>query len=88
MDLPLQISLTPELIAAVQAGAGCVRFEDPETHRMYLLAEQYEAVLDDNYFREKLAEARHESEMGLSEPWDVEGLKAELRARYASRESE
>lgn len=82
MDMPLQISLTPELIAAVQAGAGCVRFEDPQTHRVYLLAEQDEVPLDDNYFREKLAEARQESEMGLSEPWDVETLKNKLRSRH------
>lgn len=88
MDMPLQISLTPELIAAVQAGSGCVRFEDPMTQRIYLLAEQDVVPLDDSYICEKLAEAKLESELGLSVPWDAEGLKAELRAKYASRASE
>ena len=88
MELPLQISLTPEQIAAVQAGAGCARFEDPNTHRVYVLAEQGEVTLSDDYIREKLAEAQKESELGLCEPWDSSALKAELHARYANRVSE
>jgi hypothetical protein len=84
MSTPLQISLTPEQIAAVQAGAGVARFEDPVTQRVYLLAEQGEQGLSDEYVRARLAEAQRESELGLSEPWDSEGLKSELRARYSN----
>ncbi len=88
MNAPLQISLTPEQIAAVQAGAGCAWFEDPITHRVYLLAEQDGVRLDDDFVRGKLAEARKESELGQCEPWDSNHLKSELRARYADRASE
>jgi hypothetical protein len=88
MDTPLQIALTPEQIAAVQAGAGYARFEDPRTHRVYLLAEQSEQTISDEYIREKLAEAEGESKLGLCEPWDTSALKAELRARLAGGDTE
>jgi hypothetical protein len=81
MDASFQTPLTPELIAAVDAGGGFARVEDPTTHRVYFLIEQEETTtLGDNYFREKIEEAYAE---GGLEPLDMAAVKAEFHRRQA-----
>ena len=84
MDASFQVPLTPEQIAAVQAGDGFARVEDPQTHRVYFLIEQAEPVtLDDDYFREKVEEAYAS---GGLEPLDMAAVKTEFRRRQASKD--
>jgi hypothetical protein len=88
METTHPIALTPEQIAVINEGGGFARVEDPTTHRIFLLIEQPAApTLDDDYVREKLAEARAESERGDVADWDVEKLKRELRDRLAKPQS-
>jgi len=73
--------LTPEQVFAVEAGNGFAHAEDPLTRRVYLLVDQGRApTLSDDYFRQKLAEGLAEADRGESQPWDIEALKADLRA--------
>jgi hypothetical protein len=84
MDAPPQAPLTPEQLAAMQAGGGLARVEDPTTHRVYFLLEQSEPpALDDEYVREKVAEAYSD---GNFEPLDMEAVKAEFHRRQATRD--
>ena len=81
VDAPLQVSLTPEQLAAVQAGNGFARVEDPTTHRVYFLIEQPKAPsINDDYVRQKIDEAYAEGDLG---PLDMEAVKAEFRRRQA-----
>ena len=85
MDASFQTPLTPEQLAAVHAGGGFARVEDPATHRIYFLIEQAEPpTLDDDYFREKIAEAYAD---GGLEPLDMQAVKAEFRRRQALKNS-
>ncbi len=89
MDTPRQVPLSPEQIAAIQAGGGVAHVEDPTTHRVYLLVEQGRApTLSDDYFRAKVAAGLAEADRGESQPWDVEALKADLRGRDADETSQ
>ena len=82
MESPLQASLTPELLAAVQAGNGFARVEDPTTHRVYFLIEQTaQPTVSDDYVRRKVDEAYAEGDLG---PLDMEAIKAEFRRRMAT----
>ena len=82
MDIPLQASLTPEQLAAVQAGNGFARVEDPNTHRIYILIEQSGTpTISDDYVRGKIDEAYAEGDVG---PLDMEVIKAEFRRRQAA----
>ncbi len=86
MEASSSAPITPEQLAAVQEGGGFALVEDLETHRVYLLIEQGQApTLDDDYFREKLAEGIAESERGESKPWDVCALKDDLRRRHTAK---
>ena len=86
METFRQVPLTPEQIAAVQAGNGVAHAEDPVTHRVYLLVEQGQApTLSDEYFRAKIAAGLAEADRGESQPWDVAALKADLRQRHAEK---
>lgn len=55
--------------------------EDPATHRTYLLIEQVEPTVDDDYVREKLDEAQASIDRGEVFDWDVDEIKAEVRRR-------
>jgi hypothetical protein len=81
MDGFLQTTLTPDLLAAVQAGGGFARVEDPTTHRVFFLIEQsMSPKLDDDYVREKIEEAYADGEFV---PLDMEAIKAEFHRRQA-----
>jgi hypothetical protein len=85
MEAPLQASLTPEQLAAVQAGHGFARVEDPKTHRVYFLIEQTEApTISDDYVRHKIDEAYADGDLG---PLDMNVIKAELRRRLSVSKS-
>ncbi len=58
METVDQAALTPDQLAALIAGGGYARCEDPKTHIVYHLIQQPEpSTIDDDYVREKLAEA-------------------------------
>jgi hypothetical protein len=83
MDFSLQVPLTPEQLAAVHAGGGIARVEDPVTHRVYYLIEQSTPpTLDDEYFREKVDEAYAD---GSVEPLDMAAVKAEFHRRQNAK---
>jgi hypothetical protein len=85
MDASFQTPLTPEQLAAVNAGNGFARVEDPATHRVYFLIEQSDPpTIDDDYVREKIAEAYAE---GGLEPLDMAAVKSEVLRRQASKRS-
>jgi len=91
MSNPAPIAMTPEQLAAVQAGRGIAHVQDPNTQRIYILIERglidqgQQPTLSDDYFREKLAEGLAESERGESKLWNVNDLKDDLRRRYAAK---
>jgi len=82
MNNPAPIAMTPEQLAAVQAGRGVAHVQDPNTQRIYILIEQGQQP---KYFREKLAEGLAESKRGESKVWNVNDLKNDLRRRYAAK---
>lgn len=84
MEAPNLIPMTPEQIAALDAGESFVQAQDPATHRRYLLIEQIEPKLDDEYVREKLAEGLASSKAGEVSDWDVEEFKRQLRQQHES----
>ncbi len=85
MEISSQTPLTPEQIAAVNAGGGYARCEDPATHEVYHLIRQgNQSLIDDDYIREKLAEAQADIEQGKFAEWNVEEIKQELRQRFAN----
>ena len=76
----MQIPLTPELTAAVHAGGGFAQVEDPNTHRVYFLIEQTATpTIDDNYVREKIAEAYADGEFQPLDPGDSDEALAKNR---------
>ena len=85
MDASFQTPLTLEQLAAVQAGGGFARVEDPTTHRVYFLIEQAgPPTIDDQYVREKIGEAYAD---GIVEPLDMTAVKAEFHRRQALKNS-
>jgi len=86
METVRQVPLTPEQVAAVQAGNGVAHAEDPATHRVYLLVDQGQApILSDEYLRAKIAAGLAEADRGESQPWDLEAMKTDLRRRHAEK---
>jgi hypothetical protein len=82
MDASFQAPLTPDQVAAIHAGGGFARMEDPQTHRVYYLIEQQPEppALDDEYVREKINEAYAEGEFV---PLDMAAIKAEFQRRQS-----
>jgi hypothetical protein len=82
MDAIFQAPLTPDQVAAIHAGGGFARMEDPQTHRVYYLIEQQPEppALDDEYVRQKIQEAYAE---GGLEPLDMAAIKAEFHPRQS-----
>ncbi len=88
METTFQAPLTPEQFSAIAAGGGYARCEDPQRHVVYHLYEQGTApTIDDDYVREKLAEAQADVDQGRVAPWDVEEVKRKLRDRLAKKQS-
>lgn len=86
MEVNSQTFLTPEQVAAIEAGNGFAHAQDPVSRRVYLLVDQGRApTLPDEYFRQTISEGLAEADRGESEPWDVERMKIELLRRHAAR---
>lgn len=83
METPYLNPLTPQQVAALEAGNGLMVGEDPATHRVYMLIEQVAPSIDDAYVQEKLAEAQASIDRGESADWDVEEIKAVVRQRLS-----
>jgi hypothetical protein len=82
MDTSFHAPLTPEQLAAVQAGNGFAKVQDPATHRVYFLIEQSVApTISDDYVRRKIEEAYAEGDLGRL---DMEAIKAEFRHRQSA----
>lgn len=87
MDAPFPAPLSAEQLAAINAGDGHARLIDPGTQIVYHVIAQAETpTIDDDYVREKLAEAEADVERGDVAAWDVAEIKQELRERL-TRES-
>ncbi len=79
METVHQAALTPDQLAAITAGGGYAHFEDPKTRIVYHLIQQPEApTIDDDYVREKLAEAYADIEKNGLHPVDIAKIKAEV----------
>jgi hypothetical protein len=79
--------LTPEQIAAIAAGGGFARCEDPTTRRKYELIEIEPVTISDDYVRAKVEEAYADG-AGV-EPLDMASVEAELQRRLdRKRESD
>ena len=87
MVTPRQAPLTAEQIAAVRDGDGHARLQDPNTHRIYILAEQTTPFIDDQYIEEQLTEGLNAVQRGEVSDWDVNEMKAQLLARHQDDES-
>jgi hypothetical protein len=83
MDQTYQASLTPEQLAAITAGGGFARCEDPNTHVHYELVQVDPMPLTDEYIRQKLDEAY--ADVDSVAPLDMSAIKAELNRRIAAR---
>jgi hypothetical protein len=82
IDSLSQIPLTPEQLAAVAAGGGWARVKDPNTDRVFLIAEEVETAVDDDYLRKKIDEAYEDAaRSGGFQPLDMRQIKAELHRR-------
>ena len=79
--------LTPEQRQAIAASGGLpVQVEDPDTHKLYVIAEhQEDTPLDHQYIRDELEKGLAALEAGERVPWDPERIKREGR-RLAARE--
>jgi hypothetical protein len=86
METLYLLPLTPEQIAAIQAEGGFARCQDPTTHVHYHLI-QFEpsTTIDDDYIREKLAEAQADVDRGDVAEWDPEEIKREGRELLAKK---
>ena len=87
MDNTFQVPLTPEQLAAISAGGGYARCEDPTTRIHYQLVQFEPSTIGDDYFREKLAEAQNDVDRGLVAEWNVDEIKRELQSRLANKHS-
>jgi hypothetical protein len=83
MDSAYQAPLTPEQLAAINAGGGFAKCEDPVTHVQYQLIKLKPGVVDDDYIREKIEEA-YADPAGF-QPLDMSSIKAELNRRLAMK---
>src|SRR4051794_34897074 len=82
MEPTHQASLTPEQIAAINAGGGFALCRDPSTHIQYQLIQVGPATINDEYIRTKIEEA-YADRSGIR-PLDMPAIKAELNRRLAA----
>jgi len=83
METTHQAPLTPEQLAAINAGGGFAQCEDPATHVRYQLIQCEQPTIDDDYIREKI-EAAYADPAGY-EPLNMTAIKAELQRRLAAK---
>jgi hypothetical protein len=76
-------ALTPEQLAAINAGGGFAQCEDPTTHVHYHLIQYEPPTIDEDYVREKIAEADADIAQNGLEALDMASIKAELERRLA-----
>jgi hypothetical protein len=88
MESTHQAALTPEQIAAINAGGGFAHCEDPTSHVHYHLI-QYEPPThdDDDYIREKLAEAQADIDRGDVAEWNLAEIKRDLHEHLAKKQA-
>ena len=82
METTHQAPLTPEQLAAINAGGGFAHCEDPTTHVHYQLIQCEPRTIDDDYIRAKIEEA-YADPAGFK-PLDMAAIKAELQRRLAA----
>jgi hypothetical protein len=88
METPYPAPLTPEQLAAIHAGGGFARCEDPTTRVHYQLIQvDPAAAIDDDYIREKLAEAQADVDRGNVAEWDPEEIKREGRKLLTKKQA-
>lgn len=85
MHTDRQAALTPEQLAALAEGDGYACVQDPQTGNFYVLIEQHEPTLDDDYVREKLKESQASIDRGEVFEWNVEDVKAKVRKRLSDK---
>jgi hypothetical protein len=85
MDPTFQAALTPEQIAAITAGGGSARCEDPTRNVQYQLVQIEPARLEDDYFRERVEEAYADAREKVIQPLDMAAIKAELNRRLSAK---
>ena len=83
METTHQAPLTPEQLAAINAGDGFARCEDPATHVQYHLIQVQSSTIDDNYIRECIAQAY--ADPAGPQPLDMAAVKAEFRRRLPAK---
>ena len=77
--------LTPEQITALDAGSGVMHGQDPFTQRKYLLIEQIEPTISDEYIRSKLQEGMNDLAAGNVSDWNADEFKKQLLNRHKTR---
>jgi hypothetical protein len=82
MEPTHQVSLTPEQLAAINAGGGFANCEDPATHVHYQLIQVEPGTIDDDYIRAKIEEAYTDG--AAIQPLDMAAIKAELNRRLSA----
>jgi hypothetical protein len=86
METPYLAPLTPEQLAAVAAGRGFARCEDPNTHVVYELIQQPTSpAIDERYIRQKIEEAYADIAQNGYQPLDMAAIKQEFERRLAAQ---
>lgn len=81
--------LTPEMRAALKSSDGPPRYEDEESHKIYLLIEPGNPItLPDDYIQAEVQKGIDAAERGEISELNVEDIKAEGRRRLANRTQE
>jgi hypothetical protein len=77
--------LSPEQIAAIDAGNGIAWCEDPTTHVQYQLIKCDQPPIGDEYVREKIAEGDADAAKNGFVPLDMARIKRELQRRLEGK---
>lgn len=85
MDSTHQVPLTPEQLAAINAGGGYAHCEDPATRIQYQLIRLEPIGLDDDYVRAKIEEAY--ADPAGPAPLDMSAIKAEFQRRQNAKQA-
>jgi len=88
MDIPRQVPLSSEQLAAVRDGGGYAHLIDPNTQQVYFLTEPISPTIEEDYVRDKLEEAQASIDRGEVSDWDLNDIKTEVRRRLAEKQSE
>lgn len=82
--------LTPEQCQAIAASGGLpIQFEDPQTHKLYVVVTPPETLaLDDAYVNAELAKGLAALDDGDRHAWNPQGIKNQGRQKLALGESD